>query len=442
MTVFTVLVQPAFDRLHRLVVVALALLALTWAAPLPVHAQVLAYVTDAGLRSGGGCDEHGAVHVIDTSTDTVVASIPVDAFPAAIAASPDGKRLYVRHEAEPARVWCGFAAAPGTVSVIDTSTRAVVATIVVGTDWLAEVAITPDGTRLYVGNAVDNTVSVIDTGSNTVIETIAIATAGVAGLAVSPDGKYVYVGEWSGTVWIIDTATNLKVGSIPVGNGPDTIAFTPNGTRAFTANWDSSSVSVIDTTTRSVIDTFLPGPIPTGVAVHPDGTTLYVARWGSSYLAIVDLATRAITQLFVGPEHARVAFTPGGAKAYVSSRNAVHVIDTATPTVLGSIPIGTSLSHIVIAERLPATPQAAIGVLLDAVAELEAAGTLNRGQANSLRVKLDGALEQLDKGKTRVARQRLSAFINHVESLVADGVLSPSEGQPLIAGADAAIAML
>jgi YVTN family beta-propeller protein len=57
-----------------------------------------------------------------------------------------------------------------TISVIDTASNIVVATIPVGV-FPFGVAITPDGTRAYVAN--DNTISVIDTASNTVVATFA-----------------------------------------------------------------------------------------------------------------------------------------------------------------------------------------------------------------------------------------------------------------------------
>jgi YVTN family beta-propeller protein len=58
-----------------------------------------------------------------------------------------------------------------TVSVIDTSTNTVVATVAVGANPRG-VAVTPDGTKVYVTNFGDNTVSVIGTISNAVIATI------------------------------------------------------------------------------------------------------------------------------------------------------------------------------------------------------------------------------------------------------------------------------
>ena len=58
-----------------------------------------------------------------------------------------------------------------TVSVIDTTSSTVTATLTVGNSPFG-VAVTPDGSTVYVGNRSDNTVSVIDTASNTVTATI------------------------------------------------------------------------------------------------------------------------------------------------------------------------------------------------------------------------------------------------------------------------------
>jgi YVTN family beta-propeller protein len=73
---------------------------------------------------------------------------------------------------------------PNNVSVIDTATNTVVATIPVGMGPIG-IAITPDGTRAYVTNDVSNTVSVIDTAANTVVETIPVGVRPVA-VAITP----------------------------------------------------------------------------------------------------------------------------------------------------------------------------------------------------------------------------------------------------------------
>ena len=52
--------------------------------------------------------------------------------------------------------------------MIDTVTNAVSATIPIGDPPLGGVAVTPDGSKVYVTSIVANTVSVIDAATNTV----------------------------------------------------------------------------------------------------------------------------------------------------------------------------------------------------------------------------------------------------------------------------------
>ena len=59
------------------------------------------------------------------------------------------------------------------VSVIQTSDNTVVATVAVGVSPVG-VAVTPDGAFAYVTNAVSNTVSVIRISDNTVVDTVAV----------------------------------------------------------------------------------------------------------------------------------------------------------------------------------------------------------------------------------------------------------------------------
>ena len=75
--------------------------------------------------------------------------------------------------------------------MIDTATNTVVATVTVGTGPVG-VAVTPDGKHAYVTNVVPNTVSVIDTATNTVVATIRWGLI-PQGVAVTPDGKHAYV---------------------------------------------------------------------------------------------------------------------------------------------------------------------------------------------------------------------------------------------------------
>jgi YVTN family beta-propeller protein len=120
--------------------------------------------------------------VIDTSSNTVVASVGVGIYPVGgVAITPDGTRAYVSNRGS------------NYVSVIDTSGNTVVATVVVG-DLPYGVAITPDGTRAYVTNAYSNSVSVIDTNPSDASYNTVVATVGVGdfpgAVAITPASPY------------------------------------------------------------------------------------------------------------------------------------------------------------------------------------------------------------------------------------------------------------
>ena len=115
-----------------------------------------------------------------------------------------------------------------TVTVIDTATNSVIATIPVGINPEG-VAITPDGTRAYVANITSQTVSVIDTATNTVIATIPVSSTFPFAVAITPDSARAYVTHLFGsTVSVIDTATNTVIATVPAGGDcPAGIAITP-----------------------------------------------------------------------------------------------------------------------------------------------------------------------------------------------------------------------
>jgi len=113
--------------------------------------------------------EFGAViRVIDTGTNQVVTSIAFgDRSDGGLALSPDGKRLYVPE--------IDTGNQPDTIVVIDTATRSVVDQIPVGVRVSPTgLALNPAGTRLYVANEDGGTVSVIDTSTRVVIATLRV----------------------------------------------------------------------------------------------------------------------------------------------------------------------------------------------------------------------------------------------------------------------------
>lgn len=115
-----------------------------------VHTEPFAYIANAFSNT---------VSVLDTATNVIVATVPVGIAPRGVAVTPTGDFVYITN------------ANSETVSVIATNTNTVVATIRVGaTPW--GVAVTPEGAFVYVTNALSHTTAVIATATNTVVATI------------------------------------------------------------------------------------------------------------------------------------------------------------------------------------------------------------------------------------------------------------------------------
>ena len=293
----------------------------------PAAAAPFAYVVN---------NSSSTVTVIDTASNTVVATIlPVGRFPQEVAVTPDGKRAYVANSGS------------NNVSVIDTATNTVVATVPVGIGP-AGVAVTPDGEHAYVTND-DNpgSVSVIATATNTVVATVPVGFAPF-GVAVTPDGKRAYVANFgSNSVSVIDAVSNTVTATVPVGNNPAGVAVTPDGKHAYVTNLNSGNVSVIATDTNSVVATIAVDGVSTGVAVTPDGKHAYVTNGFFDIVSMIDTATNTVVAVVpVGDGSDGVAVTPDGKHAYVTNAifdtREVSVIDTASNTVVATIPLGTA----------------------------------------------------------------------------------------------------
>ncbi|MGV0786908.1 Ig-like domain-containing protein [Mycolicibacterium sp. XJ2] len=281
----------------------------------------LAYIANAFSRT---------VSVIDTTTNDVIATITVGVTADrlwGIALNADGTQAYInilQHDA---------LGPTDKVVVIDTTTRTVVGTPITVGDTAAGVA--SNGTHVYVTNYDDDTVSVIDTTTNTVTDTI---TVGDGPTSVAARGRYAYViNSLSGTVSVIDTTTNTITDTITVSGGPTAVAISPDGTRAYTANFGSGTVSVIDTTTNTITDTIAVSGGPSAVAISPDGTLAYIASNNTGTVSVIDTTTNTvITTVTVGSDPSAVAFSPDGT-AYVANNDSgtVSVISiVSTPAIV------------------------------------------------------------------------------------------------------------
>ncbi|KAF0218757.1 MAG: YVTN beta-propeller repeat-containing [Geobacteraceae bacterium] len=259
--------------------------------------------------------------------------------------------------------------ADNTVSVIDTATNTVTATVTVDQKPYG-VAVNPSGGRVYVSNQTGKSISVIDTATNAVAKMTLAYTPG--GLAVNPAGTRLYVANNDNmSISVIDinpaSANYLTVlNTATVGqNSPDGVAmrpYTPGmgasaaDNRVYVTSFGSNKVSVFNTalletspSTAKIIDITVGNPAlptditaPKGIAVTPDGTKVYVANLRSNNVSVISTSSNTVTATIntsaAGTEPYGVAINPAGTKAYVSNSAtgySVSVIDIASDTVTG-----------------------------------------------------------------------------------------------------------
>jgi YVTN family beta-propeller protein len=294
--------------------------------------KAYAYITNSNSNN---------VSVIDTGTNTVTAT--VSGFdlsnPAGVAVTSDGTKVYVTNSGT-----------YGVVSVIDTATNNITGKINVGNSpW--GIAVNRAGTKVYVAHQQGSRdVYVINATSNIVEKKV---TVGInpTGIAVTPDGTKVYVTN-SGrintpgkTVSVINTSSDTITATVNVGNFPFGVAINPVGTKVYVTNAGSNTVSVIDITSNIVTATVPVGNWPEGVAVTPDGTKIYVTNYDSNSVSVINTATNnVIATVNVGSSPTGVAINGEGTKVYVanSGDNTISVIDTTTHTVMTMVNVGES----------------------------------------------------------------------------------------------------
>lgn len=219
----------------------------------------------------------------------------------------------------------------------------------------------------YITNLSDNTVSVIDVEKNAYIKKITLGTGlEPYGVAISSDGSRVYVSnQASKTISVIDALTDPNNPTLintigPLTNIPSGLAVNSAGTRLYVANYDGMSLSVIDLTlpTPSVIASPTVGMNPVGVAVSPDGATVYVTNSGDNNITPIRTSDNtSLTSFPAGNSPMGIALGKVGTvtNIYVANNTAdsttgLTVINAADPqTIARTVGLGADSAPFAVA---------------------------------------------------------------------------------------------
>jgi YVTN family beta-propeller protein len=154
----------------------------------------------------------------------------------------------------------------------------------------APLAVSPDGSRLYVVHPDADSVTILDTGKRTIVQEILLGGAHPAvdsttgrydpaveprALALDGSGATLYVtGQRSGQLYAIDAASGTVKASVPVGAEPIGVAISADNSQVFVACSQDDEVVALDAASLAIVGTASTPRKPWGLAFAPDGQTL------------------------------------------------------------------------------------------------------------------------------------------------------------------------
>jgi YVTN family beta-propeller protein len=299
-------------------------------------------------------ERSGNLTVIDARTNTAIATIHLGKRPRGIKVAPDGTTLYVALSGSPI-------APPGVdentlpppdraadgIGVFDTTQMKLVNVIHAGTDP-EQLAVSKDGTQLFVANEDAAVASIVDVSSGTIVGTVKVGGE-PEGVERTPDGALVYVtSEQDNEVFILDPIKGALVARVKTSARPRSVGFLPDGSRAYVTAENGNAIDVLDTRRHRVLTTIkLAHDLlrPMGIVVAPDGSQLYVSLGRGRSVAIIDTRTNTVASTIeVGDRPWGIAMSPDGRTLYTANgpSNDVAVVDVASRSVTARVKAGDS----------------------------------------------------------------------------------------------------
>lgn len=221
----------------------------------------------------------------------------------------------------------------GALTLVDVGAGEVTGHVETGQRVSHMVAVPASGERAYVANIGSDSMTVIDLAAGEAAgqKVADVATgAGAEGVAVSRDGSQVWVtNREDDDVVLVDPESLEVVARLATGSFPIRAELTPDERWLLVTNARGGSLTVIDTAERKVArtidlgqgasdvegrlfgDRFGDSSVPIGIEIAPDGKTAWVAHANADVVQSVDLKTwRPTGVMKTGKEPDGMAYSP------------------------------------------------------------------------------------------------------------------------------------
>lgn len=251
--------------------------------------------------------------------------VPVGADPVSIAVNPANGRVYVAN------------AGDGTVTVLDGSSDAIVATVPIGSH---PYSIAVDGAtgRVYVTHTFGDQLSILDGATNS---TSNLKTGSSDLIAINSKIGTIYLLGYGGPVKVLDAASQHFT-ERPVGKHAWGLTLNDATGAAYVTRIENADVAVVGSASAAPIR-FPAGEIPCAMAVNSKTNRLYVANYGDNTISVIDATTGQRTATIpVGhhPKAIAIDATLNLVFAANTSDDTVTVVDLASNGVVATLPAG------------------------------------------------------------------------------------------------------
>ena len=208
-----------------------------------------------------------------------------------------------------------------SISVIDTTTFEVTATIPLGKGKPNRVVFHPDGKTAWVVYDKSHDLGVVDADAHKLIKRVKIG-GNPYNLNFTPDGRHLLVLDWSSDtgndeVIFYDLQAEKVDGRVEVSTWPAHSVFSRDARRVYVSGETAGDLTVIDVEKREVVGHYVHGGGDAmGLALTADGKTLYAAAGENKTVVKIDTATNKIAaSIAVGipPGFGANAHLPGAA---------------------------------------------------------------------------------------------------------------------------------
>lgn len=291
----------------------------------------------------------GLVRFFDADIYQEISNLKIDGIPHELVLSPDRKTAYIPNYGDGVY---GNNPNPGqSIAVIDLEARQIRHTIDIS-PYQAPHGVEVDSNGiLYVSCDLSRKLLVIDPTSFEI--TSVIDTVGTGHwVSVLPDGSKAYTANKQDKLFVsvIDIQKEKVIGEVPMPNGTQGIAISPDGKTVLAMDMTEPKIKKIDTKTDRVVeDIFLPGH-GRGVwdaEYSPDGQYVTVINVRDRIATIfkADNFSNPLATLAVGSQPFGIEYTPDSSTVLVSNHGdgTISVIDLATLKVTSTFIAGTGI---------------------------------------------------------------------------------------------------